>query len=280
MEDGSDSAATLIGMPGFVVRAAAEDDGGQVWVLVETTAATARCAGCGVRAESKGRKEAKVRDLPVGGSAGGAGRAQTAVAVSQPGMSTQDLDRGVGANRPSGGAHRAGAGGDLPAGRWPRAATAEVARESECAGTRRGKRSSSTPHPWWATRPASTASKPSAWMRQKIRKAGERTAVAGFNLTFSPPKSWSVLWAAAPDEEARQVICDAHHEGCATWNARRASPARGTPGCARSTPTGSWPRRSTTARAATATRRCTPTWLKAVRLTHRSTVKAFQCIVG
>lgn len=67
VEDGSDSAATLIGMPGFVVRAAAEDDDGQVWVLVETTAKTARCAGCGVRAESKGRKEVKVRDLPVGG---------------------------------------------------------------------------------------------------------------------------------------------------------------------------------------------------------------------
>ena len=30
-----------------------------------------------------------------------------------------------------------------------------------------------------------------------IRRGGERHAVAGFDLTFSPPKSVSVLWAAA-----------------------------------------------------------------------------------
>jgi hypothetical protein len=41
-------------------------------------------------------------------------------------------------------------------------------------------------------------------IEQKIRKGGERSAVAGFDLTFSPPKSWSVLWAAAPNEEALQ----------------------------------------------------------------------------
>ncbi len=53
------------------------------------------------------------------------------------------------------------------------------------------------------------------WERieHKIRKAGERSAVAGFDLTFSPPKSWSVLWAAAPDEAARETIWAAHHEG-------------------------------------------------------------------
>ncbi len=53
------------------------------------------------------------------------------------------------------------------------------------------------------------------WERieHKIRKAGERNAVAGFDLTFSPPKSWSVLWAAAPNEAARETIWAAHHEG-------------------------------------------------------------------
>lgn len=53
------------------------------------------------------------------------------------------------------------------------------------------------------------------WERieHKIRKAGERNAVAGFDLTFSAPKSWSVLWAAAPDEAAREAIWAAHHEG-------------------------------------------------------------------
>lgn len=48
-----------------------------------------------------------------------------------------------------------------------------------------------------------------------VRRGGQRQAVAGFDLTFSPPKSVSVLWAAAPPE-GRQKIWDAHHEGVAT----------------------------------------------------------------
>ena len=47
-----------------------------------------------------------------------------------------------------------------------------------------------------------------------VRRGGHRRAVAGFDLTFSPPKSVSVLWAAAPSE-GRQAIWDAHHEGVA-----------------------------------------------------------------
>lgn len=47
-----------------------------------------------------------------------------------------------------------------------------------------------------------------------IRRGGQRQAVAGFDLTFSPPKSVSVLWAAA-SAEGRQKIWDAHHEGVA-----------------------------------------------------------------
>jgi conjugative relaxase-like TrwC/TraI family protein len=54
----------------------------------------------------------------------------------------------------------------------------------------------------WAAREATT------------RRGGQRRAVAGFDLTFSPPKSVSVLWAAAP-AEGRQKIWDAHHEGVA-----------------------------------------------------------------
>src|SRR5947199_10873410 len=53
-------------MPEFVVLAATEEDG-EVWLLVETTATTTGCAGCGVRAEPKGRRETTVRDLPVAG---------------------------------------------------------------------------------------------------------------------------------------------------------------------------------------------------------------------
>lgn len=47
-----------------------------------------------------------------------------------------------------------------------------------------------------------------------IRRAGQRQAVAGFDLTFSPPKSVSVLWAAAP-AEGREKVWAAHHEGVA-----------------------------------------------------------------
>jgi conjugative relaxase-like TrwC/TraI family protein len=52
-----------------------------------------------------------------------------------------------------------------------------------------------------------------AKLQHKIRTSGDRSAAAGFDLTFSPPKSWSVLWAAAPDETSRELIWAAHHEG-------------------------------------------------------------------
>jgi transposase len=53
-------------MPEFVVLAAVEDDG-EVWLLIETTAAVAACPSCGVRARPKDRRETTVRDLPAGG---------------------------------------------------------------------------------------------------------------------------------------------------------------------------------------------------------------------
>lgn len=63
---GSDAAAVLVGMPGFVVLAAVEDDG-ELWLLVETTASTVGCPSCGVRAKPKDRRETTLRDLPVAG---------------------------------------------------------------------------------------------------------------------------------------------------------------------------------------------------------------------
>jgi transposase len=66
VDEGSDAAAVLVGMPEFVVRAAVEEDG-EVWVLIETPAALTGCAGCGTRAQSKGRRRTKVRDLGCGG---------------------------------------------------------------------------------------------------------------------------------------------------------------------------------------------------------------------
>ncbi len=64
--EGSDAAAVLVGMLEFVVRAAVEEDG-EVWVLIETPSAVTGCPGCGTRAQSKGRRRTKVRDLACGG---------------------------------------------------------------------------------------------------------------------------------------------------------------------------------------------------------------------
>lgn len=66
--DPSVGATALIGMPGFVVGGQELVDG--EWHLtVQTTAATAGCAGCGTRAVGHGRRRVKVRDLPVAGVA-------------------------------------------------------------------------------------------------------------------------------------------------------------------------------------------------------------------
>lgn len=66
VNEGSDAAAVLVGMPEFVVRAAFEESG-EVWVLLETPAAPTGCPACGTRAQSKGRRRTKVRDLETAG---------------------------------------------------------------------------------------------------------------------------------------------------------------------------------------------------------------------
>ena len=65
---GNDSSldVAVLGLDGFRLRAATEDDG-ELLMLVETTASVVGCSGCGTRARSKGRRRTKVRDLPVGG---------------------------------------------------------------------------------------------------------------------------------------------------------------------------------------------------------------------
>ena len=65
---GNDSSldVTVLGLDGFRLRAATEDDG-ELLMLVETTGSVMGCSGCGTRARSKGRRRTKVRDLPVGG---------------------------------------------------------------------------------------------------------------------------------------------------------------------------------------------------------------------
>jgi transposase len=58
--------AALLGLDGFAVLAAA-DAGGELELLVETTAELVACAGCGAVARAKDRRPTWVRDLPVGG---------------------------------------------------------------------------------------------------------------------------------------------------------------------------------------------------------------------
>ena len=66
MGDRSSDASALLGMEGFVVLSQSEE-GGELWVLVETTATVAGCPSCGVKATGHGRSVIQVRDLPAGG---------------------------------------------------------------------------------------------------------------------------------------------------------------------------------------------------------------------
>jgi conjugative relaxase-like TrwC/TraI family protein len=66
---------------------------------------------------------------------------------------------------------------------------------------------------WDAAHPeASRAERAAAVAAERIR--GNRNSIAGLDLTFSPPKSWSVLWAAARPAE-REAMWAAHHAGVA-----------------------------------------------------------------
>jgi transposase len=66
VKHGSDSATTLLGMPGFVAGAQLEADG-EIWLLVQTTSETVGCPQCGTRAVGHGRRRGRVRDLPMAG---------------------------------------------------------------------------------------------------------------------------------------------------------------------------------------------------------------------
>jgi transposase len=62
----SASGSTLLGLDGFEV-VSAELVGGEWQLVVQTTATVIGCAGCGVPAKPHGRREVRVRDLPIGG---------------------------------------------------------------------------------------------------------------------------------------------------------------------------------------------------------------------
>ena len=61
-----DTAARMLGLPGFMVLAAGEY-GGELELLVETISTVGGCEGCGVVAIPHGRREHVVRDVPSGG---------------------------------------------------------------------------------------------------------------------------------------------------------------------------------------------------------------------
>ena len=61
-----DTAARMLGLPGFLVLAAGEY-GGELELLVETISTVSGCEGCGVVAIPHGRREHVVRDVPSGG---------------------------------------------------------------------------------------------------------------------------------------------------------------------------------------------------------------------
>jgi transposase len=61
-----DGSSALLGLDGFVVRAQLlEADSGEWWLAVETTETRAWCPTCGIRAVGHGRRQVRVRDLPL-----------------------------------------------------------------------------------------------------------------------------------------------------------------------------------------------------------------------
>ena len=67
MEDDTTSVtAALFGLAGFEILAAA-DAGGELEMLVQTTADLVGCPECGAVARAKDRRPTWVRDLPIGG---------------------------------------------------------------------------------------------------------------------------------------------------------------------------------------------------------------------
>jgi len=61
-------AETIVDLPGFVILAAGEY-GGELELLVETTATEVYCGRCGTRAQVHDRREHLLRDVPVAGRA-------------------------------------------------------------------------------------------------------------------------------------------------------------------------------------------------------------------
>ena len=111
----SQGASALLGMDEFVVGAQV-DVGGDLWLMVATTGDTAGCEGCGTRAVGHGRREVKVRDMPIGDRRVVLVWRKRLWRCPDPDYPVKTWSEDTDAIAPSGGAHRAGPGGDLPAG--------------------------------------------------------------------------------------------------------------------------------------------------------------------
>jgi hypothetical protein len=79
------ASGSLLGLEGLEV-VAAELVGGEWQLAFQTTATVVGCMGCGVRAAPHSRRVVRVRDLPIGGPAGGAVLAQALVALPWAGL--------------------------------------------------------------------------------------------------------------------------------------------------------------------------------------------------
>jgi len=92
-----DTAAEMLGLPGFRVLAAAVFDG-ELQVQVETTADLVGCPSCSAVAVLHDRRLRLVRDLPAGGRPDAAVLVEAGVALPAPGVSDGHVlraDRGV-----------------------------------------------------------------------------------------------------------------------------------------------------------------------------------------
>jgi len=84
---------------------------------------------------------------------------------------------------------------------------------------------------------------------ERLKRVGGRSKVAAFDLTFSAPKSVSVLFAIGEPKLAGALV-EAHEAAStrrwATWSARRVGSAVAVVGCGVRWGRGSWPRRTAT----------------------------------
>jgi hypothetical protein len=101
--------AALFGLDGFRILAAA-DAGGEVELLVETTAGLVGCPGCGAVARAKDRRPTWVRDLPIGGRPVVVCWNKRIRCCCAPGVPGQDVDRGASGDRTAGVSDRASPG--------------------------------------------------------------------------------------------------------------------------------------------------------------------------